>query len=142
MANVLVLEDLITKFNKIIMGMLNYISEYYDDDNVKNIRSGLQIVINNSPDVPITLFMHHIYSNDDYRKNIYEQNDKFFVDHDYTNHTKGDKEKILQIFAFKSMWNQFDEDTRNFIKKSMRGLMVICYNYIMEKAKKKEKEET
>ena len=123
--------DLVHKFNTVIMGMIKHITDYYGDPHTQKIQLVLTDVISDSPKEPMSYFLLNIYKNDEYRKNILNQNDKFFMNHQYNEFTEGNNEKISQIFKFKNLWNQIDIDTKNYIKKSMMVLVKICQKYIL-----------
>ena len=70
------LNDLVHKFNIVIIGMINHVTEYYGDISTASLRQILTDIIIDTPDEPISYFILNIYKNDDYRINILKQNDK------------------------------------------------------------------
>ena len=126
-----VLNDLITKFNMIIVGMVNHITEYYGDSNTICISLVLDELIKNQPDTLISYFLLNIYRNDEYRLNILKQNDEFFIKHNYEKLVGRDNDNVSKIFEFKKLWSKVDIDTKNFIKKSMLALVKLCQTYIL-----------
>ena len=126
-----IMNDLISKFNTVIMGMINHVTDYYGDSNMLKMRLILENIINTAHDEAISYFLINIYMNDKYRSNILKQNDDFFLNENYDTMTENNKEKIAQIFQFKDLWTQIDLDTKNFIKKSMIALVKISQKYIL-----------
>lgn len=126
-----ILADLVFKFNMVVTGMIKHITEYYGDSSMSGMEMILTDIIEKSPDEPISCFLMNIYKNDRYRVNILKQNDKFFMDEDYDDFTGGDDERTTKLFEFKDLWKQIDDDTKNFIKKSMMALVKICQKYIL-----------
>ena len=127
----IILEDLVFKFNMVISGMIKHITEYYNDSSMSTLRTVLTDIIDKSPKEPISYFLLNIYKNDEYRINILNQNDNFFMNQEYDEFTDGDDEKTAKLFEFKDLWKQIDDDTKNFIKKSMMAMVRICQKYIL-----------
>lgn len=127
----IILNELTTKFNFVIVSMINHITEYYGDSDMSKMKLILQKIIADSPNEPISYFLLYVYNNDEYRYNILKQNDKFFLKEDYGSLTNGDTNKMCSIFEFKKLWKDIDDDTKNFIKKSMMALVKISENYIL-----------
>ncbi len=126
-----IMNDLISKFNTVIMGMINHITDYYGDSNMIKMKIILENIINTAHDQPMTYFLMNVYMNDKYRSNILKQNDDFFLNENYDTLTENDNSKITQLFQFKDLWKQIDIDTKNFIKKSMIALVKISQKYIL-----------
>jgi hypothetical protein len=125
------LDDLVCKFNIITMGIMNHVVQYYNNIFIGNVKIVLENIIIKQPDELISGFLLHVYKNDEYRKNILEQNDNFFMQEDLEKVADGDQEKIVEMFKFKNLWQQFDDDTKVFIKKSMATLVMISQHYIL-----------
>lgn len=125
------LKELVAKFNTIVSGMVNHITEYYGDPNTICISLILENIIKYRPETLITYFLMNIFKNDEYRLNILKQNDDFFINHNYDNLTGGDDSKISKVFEFKNLWKKVDGETKNFIKKSMLALVKICQSYVL-----------
>ena len=113
------------------MGMVNHITIYYSDNKMSQLNFALENIIRIASDRPITWFITSIYKNDEYRKNILDQNDSFFIDQDYSSTLIGDTNKLQQIFEFKRIWKQVDDVTKAYIKKSMMVLVMISQKYIL-----------
>jgi hypothetical protein len=137
------LSDLVTKFNTVMMGIMSHIGEYYGDSNNYNNYNNLNIfgiksifseIMNKTPDEPISYFLLNVYKNNEYRRNILKQNDKFFIDQTYDHITSNDEANISKLLGFKQLWKKIDEDTKKFIKKSMMILVKICEKYILTMA--------
>jgi hypothetical protein len=123
--------NLVIKFNYVIMSMITHIIDYYSDPNTEKLKFILEQIIKKMPDEPISYFLIHVYKNDVYRRNILEQNDSFFIDENFEKYTKNSKEKVSKLFEFKDLWKQIDDDTKLFIKKSMVALVKISQKYIL-----------
>lgn len=127
----IILDDLVFKFNMIVKGMISHVTEYYGDSNMAGMELILSDIIEKSPDEPISCFLMNIYKNDSYRTNILKQNDIFFMNENYDDIVGGDDESTAKLFEFKDLWQQVDEDTKKFIKKSMMALVKICQKYVL-----------
>jgi hypothetical protein len=120
--------DLIITFNEVMMGMVKYLTEYHEDINTMKIKIILENIIETAFEEPIAFFVLNVYNNDKYRENILKQNDDFFLSEHFG--TESD-ETMMQIFEFKTLWGQIDEDTKKFIKRSMIALVKISQKYIL-----------
>jgi hypothetical protein len=118
------LNDLISKFNTVMMGMISHLIEYYGDQETISLKDIFIDIMNKDPDEPISYFLLNIYKNDEYRHNILEQSDKLFNDQSHND--------INKMFEFGKVWKQIDYDTKKFIKKSMMVLVKICEKYILK----------
>jgi hypothetical protein len=125
------ISDIVCKFNMVIKGMINHITQYHDDTTMSSMNILLQDIIDKTPEEPISCFIMNIYKNDDYRTNILKQNDKFFMEEEYDDFVSGDDERTTKLFEFKELWQKIDDDTKQFIKKSMMGLVKISQQYIL-----------
>lgn len=125
------LNDLVSKFNFVIMGMLTHITEYHCDPGMSGMKYIFEKIIEESPEEPISCFLINVYSNDNYRLNILKQNDKFFMDEQYENVINGDRDKVAKLFEFRNLWKKIHDDTRCFIKKSMSALVKISQKYVL-----------
>jgi hypothetical protein len=123
--------SLIDKFNIVIMNMIKHIVEYYGDQNMSKLRLVLQSIIKDNPEEPISRFLLNVYKNDAYRHQILQQNDHFFMDEIDNKFSDTDSDTIAKLFEFKTLWTQVDDDTKDFIKKSMMALVKICQNYVL-----------
>ena len=53
------------------------------------------------------------------------------MNENYDDIVGGDDESTAKLFEFKDLWQQVDEDTKKFIKKSMMALVKICQKYVL-----------
>ncbi len=120
--------ELIITFNEVLLGMIKYLTDYHGDVNTMKIKVILENIIDTAHEEPIAFFVLNVYNNDKYRENILEQNDDFFVNEHFGAETN---EMVMQIFEFKSLWKQIDNETKNYIKKSMAALVKISRRYIL-----------
>jgi hypothetical protein len=123
--------QLISKFNTVILALINHIVETHGDMTTKTVQYIITNVINLTPNEPISFFLLNIYKNDDYRNNILLQNDSFFINNDMNDLTQGDTNKMAKLFEFKQLWTVSSEDTKLFVKKTMMVLVKICQKYIL-----------
>jgi len=129
-------DSLMNKFNIVIINMINHLTEYYCDANMSQLKFILEQIITAEPNEPISCFLLKIYKIDEYRINILAQNDKFFIDEidnssDATiSEYECDQDTMNKLFEFKNLWQEIDDDTKTFIKKSMMTLVRICDYYI------------
>jgi len=117
------LNDLISKFNTVMMGIITHLIKYYGDSETVNLKYIFMDIMNRTPDEPISYFILNVYKNDEYRYSILEQSDKLFTDHSQND--------INKMFEFKKVWKQMDNETKKFIKKSMMVLVKICEKYVL-----------
>lgn len=123
--------DIICKFNMVIKNMIHHITQYYTDTTMIGMDIILNEIIDKTPDEPISCFIMNIYKNDEYRINILKQNDKFFLEENYDEFVSGDDERTTKMFEFKELWKKIDNDTKNYIKKSMMTMVKISQQYIL-----------
>ena len=123
------LNKLENKFNLIIFGMIKHMSNYHNDTKVKLISSIAEKIILNKPEEPIACFLLHIYKNDEYRINILNENDSFFMNYDINGIENANM--IKHIFEFKSVWKNIDNETKTYIKRAMKALVLISQKYVL-----------
>lgn len=122
------INDLIITFNEVLLGMIKYLTDYHGDINTMKIKVILENIIETAYEEPIAFFILNVYKNDKYRENILKQNDNFFINEHFGAETN---ETVMQIFEFKSLWKQIDDETKDYIKKSMVALVKISQRYIL-----------
>jgi hypothetical protein len=123
------LSKLENKFNLIVIGMIKHMANYHNDTKVKLISSIAEKIILNKPEEPITCFLIHIYKNDEYRINILNENDSFFMNYDIN--CIENTNMMKHIFEFKSVWKKIDNETKTYIKRAMRALVLISQKYVL-----------
>lgn len=123
-----VTNNMIITFNEVLLGMIKYLTDYHGDINTMKIKIILEKIIETAYEEPIAYFVLNVYNNDKYRENILKQNDDFFINEHFGAESD---ETVMQIFEFKSLWKQIDDETKNFIKKSMVALIKISQRYIL-----------
>jgi hypothetical protein len=122
------LSKLENKFNIILLGMIKYITNYQNDAKITVLSTLIEQIISNKPDEPISCFLLYIYRNDDYRINILNENDAFFMNHDIS---EIGNSMIKQVFEFKELWKKINDETKQYIKRSMKALVLISQKYIL-----------
>jgi len=128
-------KELVDKFNTVVMGMIDHIIDYYSEADMCKFRVITEHIINKTPEGPISGFIMHIYKNDEYRKNILNRDESFFIreaDVKMNQEEKnGNNAAVSRLFEFKQIWGKIDDDTKEFIKKSMIVLVKISQKYIL-----------
>lgn len=128
------LQMCINMFNSVITDICaSVLKSSPNDPTVQTYNEVVNEIVKESPLEPISLFILYIYKDPVYRQNISEGNDKFFVDGDHQNMTKGDKDKVATMFQFKSSWKHFDNNQKDYIKNATKMLLKIAETYIIEK---------
>jgi hypothetical protein len=128
--------DLIGKFNKVMLDMIDHITQYYPDSDISIAKSLIEKIVTEHPDKGMSMFLLNVYGNDEYRKNILLQNDNFFINNEYEHlHDKSNADltgwRMEKIFQFKELWKLIDNDTKNYIKKSVMIMIKICEKYLL-----------
>lgn len=120
------------KFNAVMIGIFNHVTEFYSNKEVENAREQITDVLIESPSGPICCFLKYVYNNDTYRNNLMEMNESFFLDMERVDDPEIAKDKMIieRIFSFKKIWSSFKPDTKYFIMRSLRGLVKISTEYI------------
>lgn len=119
--------------NTIIKDMTNHVTKNFPNDfTISTYTSVIEAMISSRPKEPLSLFIEHIYKNDEYRQNILKKNDDFFLDNDYEN-VVDNKDDIKSMFLFKSCWSDMSDHLKEIIRKSMITLVNTCEKYINAK---------
>lgn len=121
------------KFNLIMMNIFNHVVKFHDDDDINAAREQIDAVLMESPAGPICCFLKYVYLNDEYRGSLLDMNQEFFIEKtilDINQEVDNDRMIIERIFRFKKIWSSFKFDTKIFIMKSLRGLVLISSKYI------------
>jgi hypothetical protein len=123
-------KELEEKFNNVIIGLINFISNCYEDSWFGENKKLIETFIESRPEEPIAYFLQYIYMNDTYRKKILEMDETFFLGQDFNEITQNKNEYIKNLFNFKKIWMKFDDKSKKLIKKSMLCLVKISEKYI------------
>lgn len=120
------------KFNAVILAVFNHVSQFYANAEITTARDQIDEVLMESPEGPICCFLKYVYMNDEYRRNLQDMNESFFLNSQRINDPEvaRDQAIIEKIFSFKKVWTQFSRDTKNFILRAMKGLVAISTRYI------------
>ena len=120
------------KFNAVMLGIFNHVTQFYTNSEVSNAKDQITEVLIESPDGPICCFLKYVYMNDEYRRNLTEMNEEFFLDNQRTLDPELAKDQAIieKIFSFKTIWTSFAQDTKSFIMRALRGLVKISTKYI------------
>lgn len=142
------------KFNMVMMGIFEHVTKFYSHEDVDSAKEQINSVLMESPSGPISCFLLHVYRNDEYRANLLKQNQSFFTgllddglsnisDTGSVGSTTSDrsdrsslsdmmKDKMIldKIFSFKKIWSSFTSNTKIFIMRSLRGMVLISTEYI------------
>lgn len=129
------LQQCVDMFNIMINEIGNLlIREFPNDMSIKMYYGVLDNIIKLKPLEPISLFIVHVYGNkNNYKKEILNGNDSFFMKDDHKNVIGNDSDKIMALFQFKSFWNKLSNECKEYIKNVMKTLIQICDQYIISK---------
>jgi len=121
--------------NTVISNLANTISKNFPDDQSIGTYSGvIKEVVEKRPLEPISLFLLHVYRNDEYRENILSGNDNFFLSNNHNHLTNSDSEKISIMFQFKNSWSFMSNDMKQYTRQSMITIVKTCEQYIKYKS--------
>lgn len=87
-------------------------------------------IIEKNKSKPIDLFTEHILKNDKYHIAILTGDEEFFKSNRHENFTSADDEKIHAMFHFKDCWDKMTDDSKVYIKCSMKTLINISKKYV------------
>jgi hypothetical protein len=76
------------------------------------------------------MFLINIYNNDEYRINILDKNDDFFIMNSHEDITNNDKIKIDTMFQFKKYWVVMPASLREYIKSALVCLVNVSKQYV------------
>jgi len=122
-------ETYVIQFNKVVELIISHIVDEYNDDKFKKLKFLFNTFISNSSKKPINMFLEKVYSNDEYRKNIIDQNEEFFMNNDFSN--INDKDDLTHVFEFKELWKTVNVETKLFLKKSLFTLVKLCEKFLL-----------
>jgi hypothetical protein len=118
------------KFNIVILGIIDFVSNSVPDSFFNKNNKKLHTFISKYSESAITNFIQYIYSNDEYRVRLRSMDDRFFIEQDF-NTLDIKSTHIKKLFYFKDLWiNNFDDESKMLIKKSMKTLINISEKYI------------
>jgi len=121
----------IDMFNTLIKDLSDTISKDFPNDHTLGTYKGvMENIITSKPLEPISLFLMHIYKNKEYRDNIMEKNDKFFINNDHSKITDGDQQKVSMMFQFKHCWKYMSDPLKDYVKSSLITLINITEQYV------------
>ncbi len=131
--------DLESKFNIVMLGMIDYVSDHYKTSHFTEIKDVAKSFSDKKPEEPIAYFLYHIYRNDEYRRNIIRENDDFFLgkfhelDDNFSDTQGGiiSAQYMVKLFEFKELWGIMDMMSKLYIKKCMKTLIEISNQYIL-----------
>lgn len=114
-------------FNTLLLGMVNHIALKYTNTTVSKYHATIKQFFEDKPAEPLSLFIVHVYDNDEYRNKIKEGDEDFFMNQSISSENTDITSKI---FEFKEYWKTFDSDTKKHIKKVMNSLVQRAETYI------------
>jgi hypothetical protein len=121
------LDDLGCKFNMVVFNIFRHIENYYNEyyTELSYLKTLMEQMTKQNENCLIELFIKNIYANDDYRTNILNQNEDYFLKSSF-NVNKSD------ILAnLRKLWGEMDLDSKKFIKKSLLCLVKLSNKYIL-----------
>jgi hypothetical protein len=122
---------IIKKFNEIVNNIFEFMICFYSDKMKMNIyHDAFLNIINKKKELPIIQFLKHVYSNKEYKKNILERNDDFFLNYNIDGY--GLEKLILnKVFSFKKIWKDMDDKDKEYIKDCLVGLVKVSHKYLL-----------
>jgi len=124
------------KFNKVVQWLINFIGKIAPGSFIGEHHKILNEFILKKPEEPIVYFIQYVYKNDEYRNKLLNMDDTYFlnqsIDDFIGDHTINPivYTYIQKLFYYKELWGSFDNNSKTMIKKAMKGLIIICTNYI------------
>ena len=120
------------RFNLVMIMVMNHITTYYPGVDINSAKEQFNEILQKSPSGPISCFLKYVYINEEYRYNLKNKQEKFFLDDSRIEDPEVAKDKAIidKIFSFRKTWNNFTPDTKDFILESMKCLVIICTAYI------------
>ena len=124
------LEKCIEMFNSLVFEISNTVKSECPKNPVISVYSSyMNNVIKKEPIEPISKFIVSVYSNDEYRQYIIQENEKFFM----TNNdivSSGDAEKLLH---FRYCWKKLSSESKKYIKEALKMMVNISGEYLIQK---------
>lgn len=124
------------KFNKVLQWLVNFIGKIAPGSFFGEHHKMLNEFILKKPEEPIVYFIEYVYKNDEYRNKLLNMDDTYFLNQSIDD-VIGDHvihpvvyPYIKKLFYYKELWGSFDNNSKTMIKKAMKGLIIICNNYI------------
>lgn len=120
--------DVIDSFNKISINMITHLGNEFKDSIFGKNKSMIKNFFKFKPNEVIIMYLENIYADDEYRKNIKDGNDQFFMNQSYNNIKNSGYES--RIFEFKDIWCKMSVNTQLIVKDSMSMLIDHCELYL------------
>lgn len=117
-------------FNKASMGLVSYLSNLFPKSYFAQNEEMIFGLIKEKPSEPIAYFTTYVYKDDEYREQLINGNESFFMNHNWENVPNMEAEIIKKIFDFKDLWLILDDSDKINIKGIMKGFVVLCEKYI------------
>ena len=122
--------DLEEKFKKIIFSMTKLIVLNLK---IKISEDRINELINSKGVSLIDFFLKYIYLNDKYSSQIKNKDDYFYSQETFSEITEPELKDYKKIFKVSKVWNNIDNNIKDFIKKAFIGLLDICDKYVVIK---------
>jgi hypothetical protein len=120
------LQKLINMFNTLVKEITDIIYTKFPNKSNKMYKNVISDIMSKKPTEFIIMFINNIYVNDEYREYLIEGNDLFFM-------TSKFDDNLKLISKLREYWNRLDIEYKDFIKDSMKTLIQIVEQYIVEK---------
>jgi hypothetical protein len=122
-------DNTIKMCNSIMLDLATNVSNNFPNDPVLSTYAGvINMMANNKSTDLLSMFIVTIYQNDDYRKNILLENDKFFLTNNYQE--LKDQKDINIMFKFKEYWKDMNNELKGYLIKSLVTLVKVAEKYI------------
>ena len=122
-------ESIKDSFNKIVSMLSTHIGNKYPETYFGTYKKTIALYLTDLPYEPISMFIKYIYSNDEYRNKIINDDETFFMNQTFDGYPI-DQKDTAQIFMMKGIWNKMDTANKNFIKHAFKNLIERTSLYI------------
>lgn len=118
---------LVKNFNSYCVTLTAFVASITSNDNVKMYSSEVTKLERKQSNVIIDTF---VLNGLKYEEQILEGNDSFFLGESFKEITNEDNNMIMQLFEFKNIWKQLNDQNRDQIKKYLKILCQIARIYL------------
>lgn len=123
----------IEMFNSITNGIGNHLlSKFSKNQKIIIYNNVICNMIKEKPTEIISLFIVNVYNNELYRTSILESDDSFFIKNELSELTKSEQNKIDVLSFIRECWKELNNESKKFIKESMKTLVKLCELYLNE----------
>ena len=127
------------RFNDVIEEFIDDLMDTYSENKYFNneftkFKYSHKLLRNANPEMCLSSFVQYVYK---YKEPIMNENESFFMNHDYSEETKGDQQSLMTSLKLKELWQE--EITTDEIKKNIfkyfKVLIVLSERCMQERIK-------